>query len=322
MRALRESEPSAERVQPVIIVSKACLNCDAPLTGPFCAACGQRDIPPYPSVRELAADAVSELSGWDGRLATTIRALIRRPGKLTRDFLQGRRARSISPLRLYLTASLVYFVLAAAAPDVKLQSGKKLFFGLYVSGGAEQSATVTGSDGNASSTNTMVPIGSELTSAEREAALEAVAEAPALLQPLMRQVFEDPVGFKRGMVETLPRTLFALLPAFAAIVGLVYRGRKYPEHLYFAIHLHAFFFLALAVIELLKFTESAGLVAAVAIPILVAAPVYTTLAFRRVYGGSLVATLAKEVVIAVLYGATSFAALAASVLWVSIVSRP
>jgi hypothetical protein len=43
------------------------LNCGSPLTGPFCANCGQRNVPPYPSVRELAVDAFWELSGWDER---------------------------------------------------------------------------------------------------------------------------------------------------------------------------------------------------------------------------------------------------------------
>src|SRR6185503_1499510 len=66
-----------------------CLNCGSPLRGPFCAACGQRDVPPYPSVRELAIDAISEFSGWDGRLAQTLRTLIRQPGLLTREFLEG-----------------------------------------------------------------------------------------------------------------------------------------------------------------------------------------------------------------------------------------
>ena len=51
--------------------------------------------------------ALTEFSGWDGRLSSTLRALIRRPGVLTHDFLEGRRVRYISPIRLYLTASLV-----------------------------------------------------------------------------------------------------------------------------------------------------------------------------------------------------------------------
>ena len=114
--------------------SADCLNCGSPLTGPFCANCGQRDVPPYPSVKELAVDAFWELSGWDGRFASTVRALIRRPGMLTVEFLQGRRARYLSPLRLYLMASLVYFLVAATAPNVQTASGKSFFFGLHLGG--------------------------------------------------------------------------------------------------------------------------------------------------------------------------------------------
>src|SRR5688500_17036010 len=94
-----------------------CLNCHEPLRGPFCALCGQRALPPHPTLRQLAGDAWGELAGWDGRLARTVRTLIRHPGQLTRALLDGQRARYVSPVRLYLTCSLVYFVLAAAVPQ-------------------------------------------------------------------------------------------------------------------------------------------------------------------------------------------------------------
>lgn len=90
--------------------------------------------------------------------------------------------------------------------------------------------------------------------------------------------------------------LFVLLPIFAGILALFYRGRKYPEHLYFAIHLHAFIFLALSVSELLKFTQSAPLVGGVSLVVSIWSPIYATLAFRRAYGGSLARTVVKELV--------------------------
>src|SRR4051812_43604147 len=93
-----------------------CLNCQAALAGPFCSTCGQRAVPPHPTMRELAGDALSEFLGWDGKFADTLRLLIRRPGELTRQWLGGRRVHFIGPLRLYLTASFVFFLLQAAAP--------------------------------------------------------------------------------------------------------------------------------------------------------------------------------------------------------------
>jgi hypothetical protein len=291
--------------------STSCLNCGASLSGPFCAECGQRDIPPYPSTRELVVDAFWELSGWDGRFVTTVRALVQRPGMLTREFLEGRRARFLSPLRLYLLASLAYFVLEAAAPNVRLPG--KGSNGLTVSATAKSrpervADAVSGSLDN----------GQVLTSAERDAALKDIERAPALMRPTLHKAVADPNGFKRGIIETMPRMLFALLPAFAAIVAIFYRRRKYPEHLYFAIHLHAFMFLALSVAALTKFTRVPAIVEVVSIAAVLWIPVYATLAFRRVYGGSMAMTLLKEVAIGTIYFAVSVVAFVLMIYWISV----
>jgi hypothetical protein len=93
-----------------------CLNCGRALHGAFCATCGQRSVPSDPTLSELAGDAWHELSGYDGRIASTFRSLFR-PGKLTLEYLQGRRARYLPPVRLYLIVSVIYFLVAAAAPE-------------------------------------------------------------------------------------------------------------------------------------------------------------------------------------------------------------
>ena len=304
-----------ERSQLAAGSAQICLNCGAPLSGSFCAGCGQRDIPPYPSVRELAVDAVSEFSGWDGRLSSTLRALIRRPGVLTHDFLEGRRVRYISPLRVYLTASLVYFVLAASAPTVRLESGQTL--------GMRVAATRTGDNASrpqrvGAAASASLEGNGTLTPAEREAALKDIERAPALMQPFLRRAVADPIGFKRGILETMPRMLFVLLPLFAGIVALFYRGRKYPEHLYFAIHLHAFIFLALATTELAKFTRIPLLAGVASFAAVLWIPIYATLAIRRVYGGSLARTLMKEVAIGAIYAVTAVVAFVVMIYWVSI----
>jgi hypothetical protein len=294
-----------------------CLNCGTPLRGPFCAGCGQRDVPPYPSVRELAVDAIAEFSGWDGRLSQTVRTLVRSPGALTREFLEGRRARYISPLRVYLTASLVYFLVAAAAPDVRLESGKTL--GLRVGATTKDDPSpLSRPQRVGASASRALETGDALNPAERAAALEDIARAPAVMQPFLRRAVEDPGGLKRRILETMPRMLFVLLPIFAGILALFYRGRKYPEHLYFAIHLHAFIFLALGVSELLKFTQSVLLVSGASLIVSIWIPIYATLAFRRVYGGSLVRTLVKELGIGAIYAVVAAVGFITMIYWVSV----
>jgi hypothetical protein len=300
--------------------ASACLNCGTPLAGAFCADCGQRDIPKYPSVRDLVVDAAAEFSGWDGRLATSLRDLILRPGMLTREFLEGRRVRYISPLRLYLMASLVYFLLAAGAPDLKLGSGdKSLFLGLNVgTTTTHKKPAASGPERVANTARESIEKQEVLDPAAKAAALKDIDRAPAVLQPLLRRAIEDPRGLKQRLVETMPRMLFILLPIFAGILALFYRGRNYPEHLYFAIHLHAFIFLALIVGQVAKYTRLPILAACASLAALIWIPIYATMAFRRVYGGSLGRTLAKEVAIGVIYSVAAAAGFIVMIYWVSV----
>jgi hypothetical protein len=138
------------------------------------------------------------------------------------------------------------------------------------------------------------------------------------VQPFLRRGIEDPAGLKRGIVVAMPRLLFALLPVLAAIIALFYRGRRYPEHLYFAVHLGAFLFLALAVPKVAEFTRLAPIAIAAGVLVMAWIPTYAILAFRRVYGGSLVATLAKGACIAALYGTVSTVAFVAVLYWVAV----
>lgn len=94
-----------------------CLNCGAALGGDWCAHCGQRVRPVDPAWGEIVREAADEFLHVDGRAARTLRLLVTRPGELTAELLRGRRAPYVSPLRLYLTASLVYFLLVAVLPN-------------------------------------------------------------------------------------------------------------------------------------------------------------------------------------------------------------
>jgi len=238
---------------------------------------------------------------------------------LTHEFLEGRRARYISPLRLYLTISVIYFLLAAAAPNLRFDSGKTLFLGVHVGATrTDSSRPQSRPERVANAAGGALENQQALKPAEIQAALNDIARAPAVMQPFLRRAVTDPAGFKRGIVETMPKMVFALLPVLAAIVALFYRGRKYPEHLYFAIHLQAFTFIALTLTELAKFTLIPALAMLASAVAVIWIPTYATLAFRRVYGGSLVGTVSKEIGIAAIYFVTWIAAFVLMIYWVSV----
>jgi hypothetical protein len=103
-----------------------CRNCQSSLDSAYCPACGQRDIDLERPIWNLAADVLKETFEIDGRLAVTLKTLFRSPGKLTNEFLAGRRRTYTSPLRLYLAISIAFFILAAwaARSGILLEPGQ------------------------------------------------------------------------------------------------------------------------------------------------------------------------------------------------------
>jgi uncharacterized protein DUF3667 len=91
-----------------------CENCGAPLTGEFCAKCGQHAIDYRRSIFRVLLDAADSFLNWDTKFLHTINQLLIHPWQLTNDFNAGRRARYVHPLRLYLIASIVFFLVARA----------------------------------------------------------------------------------------------------------------------------------------------------------------------------------------------------------------
>lgn len=271
-----------------------CLNCDAPLSGAFCSSCGQRAVPPHPTMRELAGDALSELSGWDGKFAESFQILLRKPGELTRQWIEGRRISFISPLRMYLVASLVYFGVVAVAPNLRgASAGPRVSL---------IKADPSSAPGRVEREMTTALTGQQpLTGAERDSALADIERAPAMMRPMMRRAVDDPTAFSTAIRRAMPNVFLALVPMFGLLVSLFYRGRHYPEHLYFAIHLFAFVFIARTIGNLALFTRSIPVAAGVQLLVLAWIAAYGVIAFRRVYGGSVPMTILKGIGICVLY---------------------
>lgn len=99
-----------------LVEAAHCLNCGDTLAGQYCANCGQRSQSRLISIWELTRDAFGDLFELDSRVWRTLIPLMVRPGKLTRDYLQGRRARFMPPFRTYLVLSLFFFIVAFFDP--------------------------------------------------------------------------------------------------------------------------------------------------------------------------------------------------------------
>src|SRR5512135_1328758 len=90
--------------------STTCLNCGETVQAHYCSHCGQENVNYNESLRKLIPEVLHEYFGWDSAVFASVPALLFKPGFLTNEFNAGRRAKYISPIRLYLITSALYFV--------------------------------------------------------------------------------------------------------------------------------------------------------------------------------------------------------------------
>ncbi len=89
---------------------RVCQNCGAPLTGPFCAACGQQDVDYHRGFHHLFHDLAENLFHFEGKFFVTVAWLLAKPGRITLEFIAGRRASQLNPLRFYIFVSVLFFL--------------------------------------------------------------------------------------------------------------------------------------------------------------------------------------------------------------------
>ena len=240
----------------------ACLNCDTELQGKYCHACGQKATGAALSLHDFTHEATHEFLHLDGKIWRTVKLLVLRPGELTREFLEGRRARYISPVRVYLTFSVLFFTLAAILPRtmddavvIKKTSGSEL-------------------QGD--------------TAFERR------------LKSGLAKTEQHPEVLGNAVLHNLPKVMFVLMPIFGLLTWMFYRRQQrfYIAHLYYAIHFHAFVFLVMSVYATIN---RLGVPKPFAVLVLLTTIPWHFIALRRVFGGTRGMTFAKGFAVAVTY---------------------
>jgi hypothetical protein len=278
---MTEHSPAAVSVSEQPGYMERCLNCEAALHGRFCAECGQRVLPPRPTMRELLAEAWGEFVNLDGKVATTLRLLITRPGFLTVEALAGRRARYIGAVRLYLLCSLLYFggsSIIAGVPAVRAREAAHR--AAASAARARETRDASGEPADCSSTATGLQGALDRRNCQEE---------------------RDPERAGQAARGAAPKAMFVLLPLFALIVALAFRRDAYIEHLYFALHLHAFAFVVLLLARATDLTATAADDSWGTPLALAAAFAYGSIAARRFYARGWLSTIARFAGVLALY---------------------
>ena len=94
-----------------------CPNCSAELSNEYCSACGQKRIRPEElSARHFFHELADGVAEFRLKLKTvrSLRALLT-PGRLTTEYLAGRRRPYLSPIEVYFICAAIYFFAAPLA---------------------------------------------------------------------------------------------------------------------------------------------------------------------------------------------------------------
>jgi hypothetical protein len=93
----------------------ACSDCGAPTSGNFCSNCGQ-PTHSHRTLLHLGEELLHGVMHFDGRIWRTLPLLILNPGRLTRDWVGGKRTRYVSPLAIFLFTLFVMFFALSFMP--------------------------------------------------------------------------------------------------------------------------------------------------------------------------------------------------------------
>lgn len=90
---------------------KNCLNCFKEVAGRYCQHCGQENIETKESVWDLVSHFFKDITHFDGKFFSTLKFLFARPGFLPMEYMVGRRASYVNPVRMYVFTSAFFFLI-------------------------------------------------------------------------------------------------------------------------------------------------------------------------------------------------------------------
>jgi hypothetical protein len=279
-----------------------------------------------PSTREFLHEFIGHYVALEGKLLQTMKLLLLKPGQLSLEYMRGRRVRYIEPLRVYLTFSLIFFAVMKfmgedhhigdikfdAAPVIKIDpQDKKKAAHAPAPAAAAKPDQDEGDDPPAAD-----KMRAELRKDEtlQDIKKDLGEDNPGLVEKIEKiasaATDDDGAKLKKVFFSSAPYAVFAMMPVFALFLKILYlgSGKRYGEHLLFALHTNAFAFLMLTLLILLP----AG-VPWVGKLLGLWLTFYLPIAMRRVYGGSRKMTALRWCVLMFLHLMTLTVAISATV---------
>ena len=273
-----------------------CLNCGTPLSSHFCPECGQKNKEYNLTFKDFFSVFFEELLDVDSRVLRSLRLLFTKPGFLTNEYVQGRRVTYLPPVRIYLVASVVFFVifsLKTIIPDVKNNQFLKEY---QETGGIEESINQVIGKPAASNDESLIALEDI-----GIVAIDPDSSESSMTVTVGNQPFELQEGdLLSNFTDNFAKMMFLLLPVAALQLKMLYWRRKklYIEHLVFSLHVHAFIFSLLILTIILDYKLIMWLV-------ILSSLLYLYIAMKQFYEQSYSKTATKMVLLLLSYGVTT-----------------
>jgi hypothetical protein len=281
-------------------------------SGDYCSQCGQKlRIHVDPTFHDLVHDTIHEFLHLDGKIFSTIKMLFINPGHLTKEFLSGRRVAYINPIRLYLTMSILYFVVSSLSFS---ESSDKVIKDLESDADVEKEfikATKKEEKKDAKGhlgLSKLEPL--KMPGSDPESELVLDIKTGTFLDPKIEQwkphffkgikkINKDSTEFKKIYSASLAKSLFLLMPLFALILSVLYirHKRRYPQYLYFSLHYHAALFAGLIITIPLSYISDASV-----LWWMLWAWLYLFLSFKRIWNDSTKRAFQRTCILLFVYG--------------------
>ncbi len=90
---------------------KDCLNCGTIVQGRYCHHCGQENVVPKETFWHMVTHFFYDITHFDSSFFSTVKVLLFKPGFLSRQYMNGKRAAYLHPIRMYVFTSALFFLL-------------------------------------------------------------------------------------------------------------------------------------------------------------------------------------------------------------------
>ena len=271
-----------------------CLNCGTTVTGKFCQNCGQENIEAKESFFQILYHFVEDITHFDGKLIKTLKYLITKPGFLTKEYVSGKRASYIHPIRMYLFISAIFFLFIFSGDQKIVNTNAPQSKSSRIVFGESTFNTVAEYDSAQS----------KLPKQKRDKWLTAklIKQQIAINSKYGNDQNKILLAFIDNFKHNFSKILYLSLPIFAFFLWILYKSNKsyyFADHMIFSIHLYCAFFIIIFVFTLLElvvnfFTHSTGILEFF---YFVSLLIYFYKAVRNFYGQSRKKTLVKFLLI-------------------------